>query len=209
MWLEDRGWIFWIFILTVIHVIAAMIAQVNGHADLLNFISEHPYWFAASLFYAAEFLSVVSRIYFPLMLNAPRIYRKERAIINHYKVLTAIGLALGPVLSFSILGTNNLFTIFPVTVFLGFLPLAIMWAYLALVLNENDYEDERTWSFLAELGASERLEHRHHGFILMGTIPVALFIFYLLMNNLWIIFNMKHSILISMFKELWNRATEQ
>ncbi|MBU1636595.1 hypothetical protein KKC97_02915, partial [bacterium] len=135
--------------------------------------------------------------------------RRERHMIIQYKRLTAIGLLIGPVLSVAAVGYRNLFHMFPVTVFLGLLPVAIMWAYMALALNEQDYEDERVWSYLAELGASERLDHRHHGFMVLGTIPVAFIIFYGFVNNLWIAYSMRNSILVAMFKELWKAAKER
>jgi hypothetical protein len=102
-----------------------------------------------------------------------------------------------------------LFTMFPATVFIGLLPAAIMWAYLALALHEDDYEDERIWSYLAELGAAERLEHRHHGMMLLWTLPLAGVIFYFFVNNLWIAWSMRNSILVEMFKALWNAAKER
>jgi hypothetical protein len=209
LWLEDRGTTFWFFIMLLLHVTAAMFLQVMRKPSLLNFIDAHPVWFLISIFYVASFASIISRIYFPLMLGAPRILRRERQMIIQYKWLTAVGLLLGPVLSFSVVGTRNLFTMFPATVFIGLLPAAIMWAYLALALHEDDYEDERIWSYLAELGAAERLEHRHHGMMLLWTLPLAGVIFYFFVNNLWIAWSMRNSILVEMFKALWNAAKER
>ena len=209
LWLEDRGTTFWFFIMLLVHVMAAMIGQVMKKPDLLKFIDAHPVWFLISIFYVAGFASIISRIYFPLMLGAPRILRRERQMVKQYKWLTAVGLVLGPPLAFAAMGTRNLFPMFPATVFLGLLPVAVMWAYLAIALHEDDYEDERVWSYLAELGAAERLEHRHHGIILLSTLPVAGVIFYFFMNNLWIAYNMRNSILIEMFKALWNAAKER
>lgn len=209
LWLEDRGTTFWFVIMVIIHVISAMILSINGDASLLNFIDKHWIWFGLSMIYVAGFASICSRIYFPLLLGAPSIIRKERRLITHYKQLTTVGLLLGPVLSYLAIGSRNLFHMFPVTVFMGLLPVAIMWAYLALTLTEQDYDDERIWSFLTELGASERLDHRHHGFMVMGTIPVAFIVFYFFVNNLWIAYSMRNSILVAMFKELWNAAKER
>jgi hypothetical protein len=206
-WLEDRGNVFWFFLLLTISVIYAMIAQLSGSPSLLNFIDEHTIWFAITLYYLAIFLSIIGRIYFPLMLGAPKILRKERHMVSQFKLLTAIGLALGPLLAIALVGTRDFFRSFPATAFLITIPVTLMWAYLALVLNENDYEDERVWSYLAEIGAGERLEFRQHGYFVLIGLPLAALLFYYFMQNKWIAYSIRNSVLIEMFRELWHRAT--
>ena len=67
------------------------------------------------------------RILLSLLLGAPNIIRKERHMITLYKKLTAVGLLLGPIVSFLAVGNRNIFHMFPATVFLGLLPVALMW----------------------------------------------------------------------------------
>ncbi len=173
--------------LLVICVVGAMIGQLAGrHSSFLNFISGHPIMFGLSLYYLAAFASIISRIYVPLMLGAPRILRRERPQITQYKIFTAVGIALGLGLDFVLIGANQFFVMFPLTVLLFTLPIAILWAYLALVLQEPDYDDERVWSFLTEIGAGERLDHRHHGYYVLVMVPVSAVIFCWMMQNQWI-----------------------
>lgn len=208
LWLEDRGKWWWFFILLVISVVGAMVGQLAGrHSSFLNFISEHPVMFALTLYYLSAFASIISRIYVPLMLGAPRILRRERPQIKQYKILTAVGVGLGLVLSIVVVGADQYFVLFPVSALLFTLPITLMWAYLALVLQEPDYEDERVWSFLTEIGAGERLDHRHNGYIALVMLPVAALLFYWMMRNQWLYYWFADSTLVSMFFELYNRAT--
>ncbi len=140
-------------------------------------------------------------------VGAPRILRRERQQITQYKIFTAVGMALGLGLDFVLIGANQFFVMFPLTVLLFTLPIAILWAYLALVLVETDYDDERVWSFLTEIGAGERLDHRHHGYYVLVMVPVSALIFYWMMQNQWIYYWFADSTLIAMFNELINRAT--
>ena len=208
LWLEDRGKWWWFYMLLVICVVGAMVGQLAGrHSSFLNFISGHPIMFGLSLYYLAAFASIISRIYVPLMLGAPRILRRERQQITQYKIFTAVGMALGLGLDFVLIGANQFFVMFPLTVLLFTLPIAILWAYLALVLVETDYDDERVWSFLTEIGAGERLDHRHHGYYVLVMVPISALIFYWMMQNQWIYYWFADSQLIAMFNELINRAT--
>ncbi|NUO19013.1 hypothetical protein HUU59_06140 [bacterium] len=208
LWFEDRGKWWWFFILLVVSVVGAMIGQLAGrHSSFLNFISAHPIMFALTLYYLAAFASIISRIYVPLMLGAPRILRRERPQITQYKIFTVIGMVLGLGLALFVIGADQFFVMFPASVLLFTLPIAILWAYLALVLQEPDYEDERVWSFLTEIGAGERLDHRHHGYYVLIMVPVAALIFYWMMQNQWLYYWFADSTLVSMFKELYMRAT--
>ncbi|MCL4305358.1 hypothetical protein KJZ99_05545 [bacterium] len=207
-WFEDRGKWWWFFILLVLFVVGAMVGQLAGrHSDLLNFISGHPIMFVLTLVYLAAFCSIISRIYFPLMIGAPRILRRERPQVRSYKIFTAVGIGLGLLLSIAVVGTRDYFVLLPASVLLFTLPIALMWAYLALVLQEPDYEDERVWSYLTELGAADRLDHRHRGYYVLVMVPVAALIFYWMMQNQWIYHWFSDSVLVSMFRELYMRAT--
>ncbi|MCB1060274.1 MAG: hypothetical protein KDB65_08580 [Calditrichaeota bacterium] len=206
--MEDRGKYWWFFILIIICVIGAMIGQMAGrHSSFLNFISEHPIMFMLTLYYLGAFASLISRMYIPLMLGAPRILRRERSQITQYKVFTAVGMLLGLGLALFVVGANQFFVMFPASVFLFTLPIAILWAYLALVLQEQDYEDERVWSYLTELGGGDRLDHRHNGYLVLIMVPLAALLFYWMMQNQWIYYWFSDSTLVSMFKELYMRAT--
>jgi hypothetical protein len=208
LWLEDRGKYWWMFVLLVISVIGAMIGQMAGrHSSFLNFISSHPIMFLLSLYYLGAFASLIVRMYIPLMLGAPRILRRERPQIRQYKIFTAIGMVLGLALSLFVVGADQYFQLFPASVLLFTIPIAIMWAYLALVLQEPDYEDERVWSYLTELGAGDRLDHRHNGYLVLIMVPIAGLIFYWMEQNQWIYYWFSDSTLVSMFKELYMRAT--
>ncbi len=207
LWLEDRGKMFWFFALTVILILGGGIAQISGNGDLVRFIDARPFWFFVSVFWLAMFASLISRIYFPLLLNAPTIIRKERLMIRQYKSLTATGLVIGVVLVLLMIGPDRLWQVFPGTVFLLTIPVALMWGYLAMVLTETDYEDDRTWSFLSELGAGDRLEHRHQGLFTLIGIPLAGLLFYYFMTHPWLAWAIRNSTLLTMFRELWKRAT--
>lgn len=208
LWLEDRGKLWWMFVLLVICVIGAMIGQMAGrHSSFLNFISGHPIMFLLSLYYLAAFASIISRMYVPLMLGAPKILRRERQQISQYKIFTAVGIVLGLGLSLIVIGPGQYFVMFPASVFLFTLPIALLWAYLALVLQEPDYEDERVWSYLTELGAGDRLDHRHNGYLVLVMVPLAALLFYWMTQNQWIYYWFSDSTLVSMFKELYMRAT--
>ncbi len=208
LWLEDRGKWWWFFNLLIVSVIGAMIGQMAGrHSSFLNFISGHPVMFVLSLYYLAAFASIISRIYFPLLLGAPRILRRERQQIKQYKIFTAVGIVLGLILSLAVVGMDQFFVLFPVSVLLFTLPIALLWGYIALVLQEPDYEDERVWSFLTEIGAGDRLDHRHRGYYVLVLVPVAALIYYWMMQNQWLYYWFSDSTLVSMFMELYNRAT--
>ncbi|MCB9357725.1 MAG: hypothetical protein H6508_00290 [Calditrichaeota bacterium] len=207
-WFEDRGKWWWFFILLVIFVVGAMVAQMAGrHSSLLNFISGHPILFAITLYYLASFFSIISRIYFPLMIGAPRILRRERAQVRSYKTFTAAGVVLGLILSISVVGPRNYFVMLPASAVLFTIPIALLWAYLALVLQEPDYEDERVWSYLTELGAADRLDHRQAGYYVLIMVPIAALIFYWMMQNLWLYHWFADSLFVDMFRELYMRAT--
>jgi hypothetical protein len=205
-WLEDRGKWWWLLVWLVVFTIGAMIGQLAGHSSLLQFMSNHPVWFGITLYYLSGFSSIISRIYFPLMLDAPRILRRERPQVKSYKVLTTVGIIAGLILAVVVMGTNLFFLALPGSVFLFTIPIALMWAYLALVLTDSDYEDERVWSYMTELGASERLDHRHHGYMVLIMLPLSTLLFYWMMKNQWLYYWFRDSVLIAMFKELWNQA---
>lgn len=207
VWLEDRDTFFWFFLLTILTVLLALFAQVFGNPDLIDFIDEHTIWFFITMYYTAMLATIIGRIYVPLMLGAPRIIRRERVMIKQYRILTAVGLGIGVLLCLGIIGPRFLLRMFPGTVFLLTVPVALMWGYLALVLTESDYEDARTWSFLAEIGAGERLEHRQHGYMTMITLPITGLVFYYLSKNPFLFWWIKNSILLALFRELWHRAT--
>lgn len=210
LWLEDRSTTFWFFVFLSSFVMFAMISQVFGNAELLNFIDQRPIWFALSIFYIAIFAAVIGRIYVPLLLNAPKILRKERTIIKQYRTLTFVGLLLGVPLALAFVGIDGWARAFPGTVFLFFVPVTLLWAYQGLVLTEEDYEDERVWSFLHEIGTPDRLEHRHHAYFSMIGLPLAALIFYYFMTHPWLaraIQASEQSGMIAMLWQLWNRTT--
>jgi hypothetical protein len=209
LWLEDRNTTFWFFILTCVLVLAAITMQVFGNPDLLNFIDHHYIWFFISIFFLAMYGSVVSRIYFPLLLDAPRIMRVERAAIHQYKVLTTIGLLLGIPFAMVFVGVHGIWESWLATAFLFVIPVTLLWAYHALTLTEEDYDDQRVWSYLQELGLDNRLEHRHHAYMVLVGIPLAAGIFFYFLAHPWLANMIKESIesgLISMFRELWQRT---
>ena len=210
LWLEDRSTSFWFFLLGCMFVLLALITQAFGHADLLNFIDQRPIWFALSIFYMAIFVAVIGRIYVPLLLNAPKILRRERIVIKQYRWMTFFGLLLGVPLVLAFTGFDGWASMFPATVFLFFVPLALLWAYQGLALTQEDYEDERVWSFLHEIGAPDRLEHRHNSYFTMIGLPLAALLFYYFMTHPWLakaIQESERSGLIAMLKQIWQRTS--
>jgi hypothetical protein len=210
LWLEDRSTSFWFFIFLSILVISAMILQATGNPDLLNFIDHHPVWFTLSVVWIAIFASMIGRIFVPLLLGAPKILRRERLTIKHYRSLTIAGLILGVPLVLAFTGIHGWLRMWPATVFLFFIPLSLLWSYQALTMTEEDYEDERTWSFMHELGAPDRLEHRHHAFFTMVGLPLAALLFYYFMTHPWLaraIQASERSGIIAMLRQLWQRTT--
>ena len=210
LWLEDRSTSFWFFILLTVSVMYAMISQAFGNAELLNFIDQRPIWFALSILWAAMFIGVIGRIYVPLLLNAPRILRKERVIIKQYRSMTILGLLLGIPLVWAFTGGDGWARMFPATSFLFFIPLTLIWSFQALTLTEEDYEDERVWSFLHEIGAPDRLEHRHRAYFTMIGVPLSGLLFYYFMTHPWLaraIQESERSGIIAMLRELINRTT--
>jgi hypothetical protein len=208
-WLEDRGKTFWFFLLTVVLVMGGALGQIWGHPDLINFIDERPVWFFISVFWLAMYAGVVGRIYFPLLLGAPTILRKERPMIRQFKLLTAVGFVVGIGLVIMMIGMDRSFEVFPGTVFLVTVPIALMWAYLGLLLRDDDYEDDRVWSYLAEIGAADRMEFRQNGYFAMFGLPIAGLIFYYFMTHPWLAWAIRNSQLLAMFRELWRRATDR
>jgi hypothetical protein len=209
-WLEDRTVTFWFFLLVVVLGILAVAMQLGGNADLLNLIDSRPFWFAVSIWYLSIFAAHIGRIYFPLLAGAPRILRRERSAIRGYRTATAIGLVSGVGLALLFVGFHGVWSIFPATAFLLMVPVALMWAYQGLTLTEEDYDDERTWTFLQEIGAADRLEHRHHALMTLVMIPLAGLLFYYFMTHHWLarmIMESEEHGLIAMFKELARRAT--
>jgi hypothetical protein len=183
LWLEDRGVTFWFFTLSVLLVVGAVIGQLNDSPDLLNFIDLHTFWFVVSVAYLAMFASTLGRIYLPLMLGAPKILRRERVMIKQIKLLTAIGLLAGIVLVVLVVGVENLFFIFPATAYLVTIPIVLLWSYLGLALTDDDYDDTRTWSYLAEIGAADRFEFRYHSYVILIGLPLAAGLFYFLITH--------------------------
>ncbi|MBU0508971.1 hypothetical protein KKH27_09075 [bacterium] len=176
-WLEDRSTNFWFFLLMVILGILAVTMQILGQPDLVHFIDRRTFWFVVTVYYAAMFAAIIGRIYFPLLLAAPRILRRERETIRQYKNLTTWGLIIGVVFALLVVGINDVWSRFPATVFLMFMPVAILWSYQALTLTDTEYEDERVWTFLHELGAQDRLEHRHHAYFVLVGLPLSALMF--------------------------------
>jgi hypothetical protein len=213
-WLEDRNTTFWVYMFVVIFGLLAMVMQASGNPDLLWFIDNHVIWFAISIYYLAMIASVMSRIYFPLMLNAPRIMRRERAAIKQYRTLTTTGLILGVPFAYIFLryamSVRGVWRVFPGLIFLYLLPTVVMWAFHALTLTEDDYEDERVWTFLQEVGAADRLEHRHNAYFVMFGVPLCFVVFYFFLVHPYIANLLKESTesgIIAMFMELWHRTS--
>lgn len=210
LWFEDRSTSFWFFFFLVITVLYAMIAQALGNADMLKFIDRRPVWFAISLFWIAMFAALIGRIFLPLLLGAPKILRRERVMIKQYRMLTIIGLLLGIPLVLAFLGTDGWQLAFPGTVFLFFIPVSLMWSYQALTLTDQEYEDERTWAFLHEIGAPDKLEHRHRAYMTLIGLPLSALMFYYFMTHPYLARLLQESEasgLIAMFKQLVHRAT--
>ena len=177
-WLEDRSTSFWFFMLMVVLVILGVAMQVLGQPDLIRFIDQRTFWFVVTVFYAAMFAATMGRMYFPLLLGAPKILRREREVIRHYRNLTTWGLIIGVPLAILCVGFDEVWTRLPATVYLMLMPVAIFWAYQGLTLTETDYEDERVWSYLQELGAQDRLEHRHQSYFVLIGLPLSALMFY-------------------------------
>ena len=210
LWLEDRSTIFWFFVLLTIWMLYALISQALGNADLLNFIDRRPIWFMLSILWMAMFAAVIGRMFVPLLLGAPKILRKERTTIKQYRSMTIIGLLFGFPLVLAFVGFDGWQRAFPATAFLFFVPLTLFWSFQALTLTEQDYEDERVWSFLHEIGAPDRLEHRHHGFFAMVGLPLSGLLFYYFLSHPWLARAIKESGesgLIAMLRQLWLRTT--
>jgi hypothetical protein len=184
--LEDRSAAFWFFNLAVILVLLGMILQLSGYSALIQFVHERPIWFLISLGYASIVIAVIGHIYFPLLIGAPKILRRERAVIRQYKGLTTAGLLLGIPFSMLFTGVNGVFTMFPATAFLMFIPLILLWGYQSLTLSEESYEDERVWSFYQELGVMDRLEHRHYGYMVLIGLPLCALLYYYFLTHPWL-----------------------
>jgi hypothetical protein len=209
LFLEDRSTAFWFLVLVGVFALLAMILQTTGHPTLLMFMDKRPIWFAITMFYLAMFVAIMGRMYFPLLLGAPKILRRERTVIRQYRNLTTAGLVLGVPFALLFTGFQDVWLKLPGTIFLFLVPTGLMWGYCALTLTEDDYEDERVWTFLQELGANDRLEHRHHGFIVLFGIPLAGAMFYYFMTHpvlARLIMESEESGLIAMFRELYNRT---
>lgn len=209
LFLEDRSTGFWFFLLLVMLILAAIIMQISGQPDLLRFIDNRTFWFIVSIYYAALILSVIGRIFFPLLLGAPKILRRERAVIRQYRSLTITGAVLGLLFAMLIVGLKSFWLRLPAVVYLLTVPIAILWAFQALTLTEEDYEDQRVWSFLHELGAQDRLEHRHHAYLVLVGLPLSALGFYFFLTHPYIAHLLQESEqfgIISMLKELWSRT---
>jgi len=208
-WLEDRNTTFWFFILLVVLVILAVAMQVFGQPDLLHFIDHRTFWFVVSVIYAAMFGSIISRIYFPLLLDAPKILRRERATIRSYRKLTMWGLIIGTIIAILWVGINDVWTRFPATVFLILMPVALFWSYQALVLTEEDYDDARVWSFLQELGAQDKLEHRHNALFVLIGLPLCALMYYYFTEHPYLarmIQESSESGILAMLSDAWHRV---
>jgi hypothetical protein len=210
--LEDRGVAFWFFQLLIVTVLLAIILQVTGHPSLIRFMDARPVWFTISVYWAALYASLIGRMHIPLLLGAPRILRRERAVIRQYKRLTTIGILVGIPFALLFVGTRYTWERFPGLVFLLFVPVSLMWAYQALTLTVEDYEDERVWSYLQELGAQDRLEHRHNAYFVLVGLPLAGLLLYYFLMHPWLARALKESAesgIISMLVDLWHRIKGQ
>jgi len=207
-YLEDRGIAFWFCQLLVFTVLLAIILQITGHPTLIRFMDARPVWFVISVYWAALYASLISRMHVPLLLGAPKILRRERATIRQYKKLTVVGILVGIPFALLFVGTRYTWERFPGLVFLLLVPVSLLWAYQALTLTEEDYEDERVWSYLQELGAQDRLEHRHNAYFVLIGLPLAGLLFYHFMTHPWLARSLKESTesgIIAMLIELWRR----
>lgn len=210
LYLEDRSIAFWFLHLLVLTVLLSVILQVTGHPMLIRFMDARPVWSLISVVWAAMYAVIIGRIYVPLLLGAPKIMRRERVTILHYKKLTAIGLIVGIPFALLFLGTRYTWERFPGLVFLLFVPVTLLWAYQALTLTDQDYEDERTWSYLQELGAQDRLEHRHYAYFALVGLPFAALLLYYFLLHPWLartIMESCESGIIAMLIELYHRTT--
>ena len=210
--LEDRSIVFWFVQILIVTVLLAIILQVTGHPTLIRFMDARPVWFAISIYWAALYATLIGRMHVPLLLGAPKILRRERAVIRQYKRLTTVGILIGIPFALLFVGTRYTWERFPGLVFLLFVPVSLMWAYQALTLTAEDYEDERVWSYLQELGAQDRLEHRHNAYFVLVGLPLAGLLFYYFMNHPWLARAIKESAesgIIAMLIELWHRIKGQ
>jgi hypothetical protein len=206
--LEDRGVAFWFFQVLIVTVLLAIIFQISGHPTLIRFIDARTGWFVISIYWTALYATLIGRMHVPLLLGAPKILRRERAIIRQYKRLTQVGVLIGIPFALLFVGTRYTWERFPGLVFLLFVPVSLMWAYQALTLTAEDYEDERVWSYLQELGAQDRLEHRHNAYFVLIGLPLAGLLFYYFMTHPWLARAIKESAetgIISMLVDLWHR----
>jgi len=209
LWLEDRTTTFWFLVLVLLFVLTAITLQVCGQPDLLTFIDERTFWFIVTVLYAAMFLSVIGRIYFPLLSGAPRILRRERSVIRQYRSLTTTGLIIGIPFAVLLVGVRDVWLRLPGTVFLVTVPVILLWAYQALTLSEEEYEDERVWSFLQELGVQDRLEHRHHAYFVLFCLPLSAVLFFYFMTHPVLahaIMRSQETGILSMLREAWHRT---
>lgn len=209
LFLEDRSTGFWFFMLLIVLMLAAILMQIAGQPDLLRFIDHRTFWFVVSVYYAAMIMSVVGRIFFPLLLGAPKILRRERTVIRQYRTLTITGALLGIPFAMLFVGLKYFWLRLPAVIYLWTVPIAIFWAFHALTLTEEDYDDQRVWSFLHELGAHDRLEHRHHAYFVLVGLPLSALGFYFFMTHPYIAHLLQESEqygIISMLKELWSRT---
>jgi hypothetical protein len=207
--LEDRSASFWFFIMVVVLVLGGMIAQLTGHSSLIKFVQDRPYWFLLSLGYASMIISVAAHMYFPLLIGAPKILRRERAEIRQYKQLTTVGLILGLPFSMLFTGVGGVFSMFPATAFLMFIPLILMWAFQAMTVSEASYEDERVWSYYQELGVMDRFEHKHYGYMVMIALPLCALLYYYFLTHPWLaraIMDSYDNGLIRMMIDSWHRV---
>jgi hypothetical protein len=206
--LEDRGIAFWFFQILIVTVLLAIILQVTGHPSLIRFMDSRPVWFVISIYWAALYATLIGRMHVPLLLGAPRILRRERTVIRQYKRLTTVGILIGIPFALLFVGTRYTWERFPGLVFLLFVPVSLMWAYQALTLTAEDYEDERVWSYLQELGAQDRLEHRHNAYFVLVGLPLAGLLCYYFMMHPWLARALKESAesgIIAMLIDLWHR----
>ena len=211
-YLEDRGIAFWFCQILVFTVLLAIILQITGHPTLIRFIDARPVWSVISIYWAALYFSLIGRMNVPLLLGAPKILRRERATIRQYKKLTVVGILVGIPFALLFVGTRYTWERFPGLVFLLFVPVSLLWAYQGLTLTEEDYEDERVWSYLQELGAQDRLEHRHNAYFVLIGLPLAGLLFYYFMTHPWLARSLKESAesgIIAMLVELWHRMRGQ
>lgn len=210
LFLEDRGTAFWFGGFLVIFILLAIILSLTGHPMLLRFIDAHPVWFTLSIFWAGMYFGIIGRMFVPLLLNAPKILRRERAAIRQYKLLTGIGVIVGIPFALFLVGPQYAFERLPFFMFLMFIPVTLIWAYQALALTEQEYEDDRVFTYLQEIGVHDRLEHRHYAYMVLIGLPLCALLFYYFITHPWLARAIKGSAesgLIAMLLDLWRRTT--